>query len=66
MAITLVSSNGTKKGFQGLTEDLKPIDTKENRIGSGSWLMELDGAKRIFTYDANNINPATDDNWWEV
>lgn len=66
MAVTMVVSKGIKKEYTGLTADQRPSDDDVYRIGSGSTYMELDGLKRIFMYDANNINPITNDNWWEV
>ena len=48
------------------TADTRPKDSETYRIGTGSRLYELDGAKRVFKYSAKNLNPVTNDHWWEV
>jgi hypothetical protein len=46
--------------LNGLSTDTKPID-----VGGGSTFWELDTSKG-WTYDSQNINPATGNGWWEV
>lgn len=64
MAVTMVGNNGLKKDFQGLSTDNKPTDDKIYRVGYGSTFYEID-TKKVFLYDTN-INPLTNNNWWEV
>lgn len=66
MAVTMVGNKGLKKDYQGLSTDDKPIDDTKSvyRVGYGSTFYELDTGK-VFTYD-KNINPITNNGWWEV
>jgi hypothetical protein len=58
---TGITVGGNKKEFQGLSTDTKPtLD-----IGGGSTFYELD-TKKGWVFDLGNVNPATNNNWWEV
>lgn len=60
---------GGVRTFQGLSTDVKPatVDngTVKYIVGDQSAFLELD-TKKVWVYDSANVNPATNDNWWEV
>jgi len=56
-----ITTAGNVKQFRGLSTDTKITQD----VGSGSVFREVDTGK-IFEFSAVNINPLTEDGWWEV
>jgi len=61
-----VTYTGTSRGgyvydMQGLSTDTKPT----SGIASGSTFWDIDTSTG-WVYDANNVNPATSNGWWQM
>jgi hypothetical protein len=57
--ISIYFQNGIQH-YNGLSTDTRPVVADNSAT-----FIEVD-TKKTWIYDENNINPATEDNWWEI